>query len=501
MADLNSPPGYSLTPEELAKQYKLDLDTVRSITKDVPDWGQPQPEEFAPVEYDRDYIKRAYPKLVNLSDQQIFEAVNGMEQDDIGYNEWAKRVEQPTGRAGVVTQQTLESLNPPNLEFLSKVYPELKGMSGQDAIRWMVDAHARLPELSGPDRNKLHDMKGSLQRHNPDYSEDWVKMTPDQTWAYETQPTSSSEGMADRYPLNLQQRPPSFDDYLRSIAVAQRDGEWRPGPVGPERNGLITRSLLGGLDEMQGNLYGGGHTLTRLAESVTGANLSGVRDWMREGVERNEAEAARNPAKYNSYTEVDGIGSGIEYAIEQALRSLPHMLPYLAGGGVGGVIGKTALGRVAGGVLGQAATKQAAKKFTGDMVEKAAKDTLVKWGARAGATAGGTIGHAGEIENEMTRAGGYEIPAWQTLAAGVARAGLDTFGMETVLSRVVGETAAKSAMDVAKNVAKGMGIGALAEGPTEAAQEAIAIGCQWPIKLSHFRSLILSHFSREIVIY
>jgi hypothetical protein len=25
--------------------------------------------------------------------------------------------------------------------------------------------------------------------------------------------------------------------------------------------------------------------------------------------------------------------------------------------------------------------------------------------------------------------------------------------------------------------------------------------CQWPIKLSHFRSLILSHFSREIVIY
>jgi len=281
-------------------------------------------------------------------------------------------------------------------------------------------------------------------------------------------------------------RDAALNDYRHGVSNAHFDAS-RNVPLDPYRGvydeptryrskGLVGGALARGTDQMQGNLYGGAHTLTRLAESVTGADLSGVKNWAQEGADRNEAEAAMSPARFNSYKDVKGIGDWIPYAVEKAAESAPHMIPYLVGGGIGGVVGKTALGRVAGGVVGQAATRQAAKTVASDLVEKTAKDTLYKWGARAGATAAGTIGHAGEIENEMTQAGGYEVPAWQTLAASVARAGLDTFGMETVLSRVVGETAAKSAMDVAKNVAKGMGIGALAEGPTEAAQEAIAIG-------------------------
>jgi hypothetical protein len=263
---------------------------------------------------------------------------------------------------------------------------------------------------------------------------------------------------------------------IHNAPLRTPDSDFTPPEPRYINHGMVSNAVRRGIDQMQGNLYGGARTLTRLAESVTGADLSGVKNWAQEGADRNEAEAAMSPARFNSYKDVKGIGDWIPYAVEKAAESAPHMIPYLVGGGIGGVVGKTALGRVAGGVVGQAATRQAAKTVASDLVEKTAKDTLYKWGARAGATAAGAIGHAGEIENEMTQAGGYEVPAWQTLAASVARAGLDTFGMETVLSRVVGETAAKSAMDVAKNVAKGMGIGALAEGPTEAAQEAIAIG-------------------------
>ena len=454
MANLNSPPSYKLTPEEptdkygynwdyiatnypefkgktpqnivdtirftpedLAKEYSLPLEHVQDIVKNNPNWGQIQPDELHPVDYDVDWVSEVIPEVAGMSDQEYYDWTRAQGGIDIPYEYTSPN--QPQAQLTKASPQGPYESKPLGGSSDSQQLPALQGRPLQ-----------QLPIPQKQPAQQLPTIPGQL----------------------------------------------GFQDYLNSVYNAQGEDQWRPGPVGPERNGFITRNLLGGLDEMQANLYGGGRTLTRLAESVTGANLSGIKDWMEEGVQRNEIEASRNPAKYNSYTEVDGIGSAFEYMGEKALRSLPHMIPYLAGGGIGGAVGKTALGRVAGGVLGQAATKQAAKKFTGDMVEKGAKDILKKWGARAGATAGGTIGHAGEIENEMTQAGGYEVPAWQTLAASVARAGLDTFGMETVLSRVVGETAAKSAMDVAKNVAKGMGIGALAEGPTEAAQEAIAIG-------------------------
>ena len=248
-------------------------------------------------------------------------------------------------------------------------------------------------------------------------------------------------------------------DAIRAVQVDPNRGIDNSGPV-YKSNGLIGNALRRGTDNMQGMLYGGLHAGARAVNEETGLNTGGVQNWAQEGMATNEQESGHFPAKYNTWDDAKGVGGVLGYTAEKIAENLPQQVPMIAGG-------------IAAGML----APEVAVPLAGRTVLGFLARTVGSKAVGAGAFGANMVSQAGEVEQEqMGLDPSVRAPAREVLGIAAPRAALDVLSAKIGLDGLVGATSAKGIKDVATQLLKASGIGALSEAPTETAQEALAIG-------------------------
>lgn len=269
-----------------------------------------------------------------------------------------------------------------------------------------------------------------------------------------------------------------MSDFLSSLAQLQGTPENPEKPTdflsqlnslqSPEPNRSLTGNRISaGIDQYQAGLLG-------LGEAVAGkVGATGVEESLRERREQNEsaAEAALRQARaqggIESYKDVTGVGSALNYVGGLAAQSLPYVGESLVGG-----IGARAL---MGGT--KAALRGAIE--VGDVAgQAAARSTLAK-GSLLGGTAASYPSAVGDVlSNQRDQSG--ETNLGTAAALGVPYAALNAFGVEGALAKQQGFRVATDILDsvsgvkgaIARGVTTGVGVGAQ-EAVSETAQEAL----------------------------
>lgn len=213
---------------------------------------------------------------------------------------------------------------------------------------------------------------------------------------------------------------------------------------------------------------------------AVGASALGFDDYAKRQMEeaaQSRAEIARtNPAQYESYKDVQGLGDAIGYAAETVGELGPQVLTALVPGGIGGAIGRR-VGLAAAERAGVAGTELAAAG-----AESAATGQI------AGTYLGSYAQNAPEIfQNIYDETGGSLEPGAALLASTVS-AGLDSVLPAQLLRSITGpvrqgiveKVLERSGMDagLARSVTAGVIKGVPGEGLTEGAQEAISIATE-----------------------
>lgn len=251
-----------------------------------------------------------------------------------------------------------------------------------------------------------------------------------------------------------------------------------------EQRGHFKRGVLRGTDTMQATFYGFANALGRAA------GIDALAEWGEQGVAENILEAMRNPATVGSWEDIDGLADAGVYAIEAVAEFMPQLLVdgtvALASGaaaatGVGAPaaaglvltrqslagIGKSILRRAGAGAVPNARTVAA---------NGISRSELFKEGARLGAFGSMYMQSAGESQMNFA-AEGIDNPGG-ALALGAAKAALDLYGFEKILSQTF-EGLSKDALapanirELLSNAVKASSIGFTAEGVTEATQALI----------------------------
>jgi hypothetical protein len=227
------------------------------------------------------------------------------------------------------------------------------------------------------------------------------------------------------------------------------------------------RGVLRGTDQLQATLFGAG----QLAADLVGAD--GVSNLMAEGVARNEAEAAENPASVSGFRDVGNVGDALRLMTGFAGEAVPSAAESLALGLAGGVIG-TAVGGPAGGVSG------GATGLVGGTVTRGAARALVRQGVSRGARIGTGIGVAaasvppaiGEIYNETGDPG-------VSLGYGALAGALDMLPEAFIVGRFFKTPkVGVDEIDRARSYAKEFAAAALNTLPTTIPQEALTESAQ-----------------------
>lgn len=269
-----------------------------------------------------------------------------------------------------------------------------------------------------------------------------------------------------------------MSDFLSSLAQLQGTPENPEKPTdflsqlnslqSPEPNRSLTGNRISaGIDQYQAGLLG-------LGEAVAGkVGATGVEESLRERREQNEsaAEAALRQARaqggIESYKDVTGVGSALNYVGGLAAQSLPYVGESLVGG-----IGARAL---MGGT--KAALRGAIE--VGDVAgQTAARSTLAK-GSLLGGTAASYPSAVGDVLSNQRDQNG-ETNLGTAAALGVPYAALNAFGVEGALAKQQGFRVATDILDsvsgvkgaIARGVTTGVGVGAQ-EAVSETAQEAL----------------------------
>jgi len=269
-----------------------------------------------------------------------------------------------------------------------------------------------------------------------------------------------------------------MSDFLSSLAQLQGTPENPEKPTdflsqlnslqSPEPNRSLTGNRISaGIDQYQAGLLG-------LGEAVAGkVGATGVEESLRERREQNEsaAEAALRQARaqggIESYKDVTGVGSALNYVGGLAAQSLPYVGESLVGG-----IGARAL---MGGT--KAALRGAIE--VGDVAgQAAARSTLAK-GSLLGGTAASYPSAVGDVLSNQRDQNG-ETNLGTAAALGVPYAALNAFGVEGALAKQQGFRVATDILDsvsgvkgaIARGVTTGVGVGAQ-EAVSETAQEAL----------------------------
>lgn len=256
---------------------------------------------------------------------------------------------------------------------------------------------------------------------------------------------------------------------LVSSGVTQehiREGSQIADPM--EQRGDFHRALLRGTDQTQATFYG---FMNALGEFVGSERLA---EFGEQGVADNLFEAMRNPARVASYEDIESFADFGVYVVEALGEFAPQLaidgLTALGSGGTAVVakqalagVGKAALRRIGGSAALNAAPKLAARGL---------QQFSFKTGAKFGALASMYMQSAGETQMEL-QSEGIDSPETALLVGG-AKAALDYLPMVHILKGVAGKATGELTADtfpkVLGSAVGAIAKGAVAEGPTEAAQ-------------------------------
>jgi hypothetical protein len=198
--------------------------------------------------------------------------------------------------------------------------------------------------------------------------------------------------------------------------------------------------------------------------------------------------------QYQSYKDIEGVGSALGFGLETVVEQIPNILTSLIPGvGAGAVAGRTALAATAKTLTAQAAQRglagQAAEEFVTQGLKAAAPAIASRVGAAQGAGVflGSYAQNAPEIFNNIYQETGTFAPGTALLFGSVSAA-LDSVLPATLARQLTGPTRIgvveklleRSGMDrgVLRSTTAGIFKGVGTEGLTEGAQEAISIAAE-----------------------
>jgi hypothetical protein len=224
--------------------------------------------------------------------------------------------------------------------------------------------------------------------------------------------------------------------------------------------GTFGRAFERGVDQTKGLAGAGLEVLGQLTGWEGGEKMG------REIADAAEREQRANPAEVPTWEDVHSIGDFGTYALEKVGEQVANLALMAAGGGVGGAVAKRGVAAAVEGLgVREAATLAARRAAAGRMTGMTASNMPVS---------------VGEVQQELHE-GGIRAPG-TALLGGTVISGMDALGLEAVLGRffdpakrVVAKNFAEA---LAKEVPKAMGFGALAEAPTEYAQEIVAVAAR-----------------------
>lgn len=169
-------------------------------------------------------------------------------------------------------------------------------------------------------------------------------------------PTAISDAELESY-LASRQKGAEIESFLASRqSVAQAP---------PPRRGIVIGSLLRGIDNLQGSLYGAGALVADSADALD------TREWLLNGYLRNTREAQENPAEVATWKEADSLAKKATYGIEAIMENLPTMVPAMVTGGGAALLAGAGRKALAAGVGAYAANwAQESGSIYGDISER-----------------------------------------------------------------------------------------------------------------------------------
>ncbi len=240
-------------------------------------------------------------------------------------------------------------------------------------------------------------------------------------------------------------------------------------PLIPEREGTTSRAFDRGMANLRASLFGATGFLGKKLGSETLERMG------TDGAENAMLDAAMNPATVGGIEDIDNLADVGTFVYEKVVENVPNLATMAAGGGGGALIGR--------GLAARAAGRSAAQGLTKEQLAAVGKKFVAN-GARLG-TLGATYPiHLGEGALEMQDAGADDSNLPFLTAA--MNSALDLAPMETLLRYTFKGMSADMAKDLVrrnitkpqiqdalKTAVKGVALGTVSEGPTEALQEMV----------------------------
>ncbi|CAM3844709.1 NADAR family protein [Parendozoicomonas haliclonae] len=231
------------------------------------------------------------------------------------------------------------------------------------------------------------------------------------------------------------------------------------------------KSFRRGTDNMQAGLYGFANIM---------GNIFGSEDmesWSRRGIHRNITEAARNPATFNSFDDVDNWAEFGNYVIEALGENVPGLaadaVSLLGAGVTGGLSLSSIAGRRALGSFGKAYARSFGTKGITKMTgSEAFKKGFTRYGKPA-AFGSMYAQLAGENQTSFMQ-DGIDAPFTALLAA-IPQAALEYKSLDVALRGAAKalNMDVKGFDNILGQVASRIGVSSLSEGTTEAGQQLI----------------------------
>ena len=339
------------------------------------------------------------------------------------------------------------------------------------------------------------------------------EITPTLPLIYRPESLSKLLQSGDRRPPISGQIPPSTDENIYT-GVADPDlGINIDTAIKPERDptrpdhGFLSSAALGvarGVQRLSSTAADllpafGATTIASISESVGAENAAeALREYatgqINEHLETEKHIAANNPAEFQSYKEVEGVGNAVKFGLQVVGEQVPNLLSIIGTGGVGSAIAKKTAEKQAKKLIAKRADEvidaselkklrrtKAGEKLIEQVGNKAAKKALY-----ASTFMGSYALNAPEVFNNIRERTGSFAPGTSLLAGAIA-ASLDSILpyqvskaisqnpllRQEVVKKILAKSGAKPS--VLRGLAWGTGKAAALEGATEGGQEAISI--------------------------